>query len=366
MKLLSVFNNKGGVGKTTLTFHLAHSLAEMGHKTLLIDVDPQCNLTIESLDEEAIHKIWETEDAFIDDFKAARNKLTVEQFKVALHETRTIHFLLKPTEDGVSDLDALPPAKRLSTNLALIPGRLSMHLYEDKLSRRWSDLYQGDPLAIRTATKIREIACDYAKQFGYEYVIIDTSPSLGPLNKVVISTADGFLIPCAPDLFSVYGIRNIGKALGYWKKEFETIYQLLSESKRAAFPDKFVRLLGYTIYNAKRYSGQANRWNLATGHLNYARQLPKAIRTFVPAEVREAFDEKTMAEPIGGTAVMHSHNTLVAMAQKYHLPIWKLPSSNSLTPEDASTIRGNRASYEGTLADYAKFTKALLERAEAL
>ena len=361
MKVISIFNNKGGVGKTTLTFHLAHSLAEMGHKTLLVDVDPQCNLTIQCLDEETIHQIWATEDPFIDDFKAAKNKLTGEEYEKVLHEARTIHFLLKPTEDGISDLDVLPPARRLVKNLALIPGRLSMHLYEDKLSRRWSDLYQGDPLAIRTATRIRELACDYAKQSGYEFVIIDTSPSLGPLNKVVISTADGFLIPCAPDLFSVYGIRNIGKALGYWKKEFETIYQLLSESKRAAFPDTFVRLLGYTIYNAKRYSGQSNRWNLATGHLNYARQLPKVIRTFVPPEVRSAFDDKVMAEPIGGTAVMHSHNTLVSMAQKYHLPMWKLPSSG-----DAPTISGNRQSYEGTKEAYQRFAEALLERTEAL
>jgi cellulose biosynthesis protein BcsQ len=302
----------------------------------------------------------------VDDFKAARSKMSDEVFEAVLAETRTIHFLLKPTEDGVSDIETLPPPKELAENLALIPGRLSMHLYEDKLSRRWSDIYQGDPLAIRTATQIRELAQAYAIQFGYEIVIVDTSPSLGPLNKVVISTADGFLIPCAPDLFSVYGIRNIGKALGYWKKEFETIYQLLSESKRAAFPAKFVRLLGYTIYNAKRYSGQANKWNLAVGHLNYARQLPKVIRTFVPADVRDAFDDIVMAEPIGGTAVMHSHNTAASMAQKYHLPIWKLPSFAGLDTADALTIRGNKAPYEATKSAYKKFSEALLARMEAL
>jgi cellulose biosynthesis protein BcsQ len=366
MKLISIFNNKGGVGKTTLTFHLANSLAEMGHKTLLIDVDPQCNLTIECLEEEAIHKLWETEDPFIDDFNAARSKMGDAAFRSTLAETRTVHFLLKPTEDGVSDIERLPPPKTLSNNLALIPGRLSMHLYEDKLARRWSDIYQGDPLAIRTATKIRELAQGYAHKFGYEIVIVDTSPSLGPLNKVVISTADGFLIPCAPDLFSVYGIRNIGRALGYWKKEFGTIYQLLSESKREAFPTEFVRLLGYTIYNAKRYTGQSKRWNLAAGHLNYARQLPKVIKSFVPLEVRNAFDEGTMAEPIGETAVMYSHNTLVSMAQKYHLPIWKLPAFYGLEPDDASTIRGNRASYEATCDAYKQFSMSLLKRMEAL
>ncbi len=366
MKLISIFNNKGGVGKTTLTFHLAHCLAEMGHKTLLVDVDPQCNLTIECLEEESIHKLWQAEDTFVEDFKAARSKLGEVQFQELMAEPRTIHFLLKPTEDGVSDIEVLPPPFKIAKNLGLIPGRLSMYLYEDKLSRRWSDIYQGDPLAIRTATKIRELAAQYSEEFGYEFVIVDTSPSLGPLNKVVISTADGFLIPCAPDLFSVYGIRNIGNALGYWKKEFETIYRLLSDSKRAAFPSEFVRLLGYTIYNAKRYSGQSNRWNLAVGHLNYARQLPKAIKTFVPAEVRGAVSEKVMAEPIGETAVMHSHNTAASMAQKYHRPIWKLPSYSGLESADAMTIRGNKYSYEETQAAYRKFAESLLERLEAV
>ena len=50
MKIISLFNNKGGVGKSTLAFHLSHILAEMGHKTLIIDLDPQCNLTVFSMD----------------------------------------------------------------------------------------------------------------------------------------------------------------------------------------------------------------------------------------------------------------------------------------------------------------------------
>lgn len=365
MKLISVFNNKGGVGKTTLTFHLAHALSEMGHKTLLIDVDPQCNLTIQCLQPEQIQAIWEVEDAFIDDFRAARNKITDSDFASVLGQTRTIHFLLKPTEDGVSDLESLPPAVKVANNLSLIPGRLSMYLFEDTLSRRWSQIYQGEPLAIRTATRIRELARAYAEEHGFEFVIVDTSPSLNSLNKVVISTADGFLIPCMPDLFSVYGIRNIGNALGYWKSEFDTIYRLLSDSKRSAFPSAFVRLLGYTIYNAKKYKGTSSRWDLAVGHLNFAKQLPGVIRKFVPQEVRDTVDDKVMAEPIGGTSVMHSHNTAASMAQKYHYPIWRLPSID-LEPDDAMTIRGNRASYEGTRDAYKNFAISLLSRVGAL
>ena len=74
MDIISIFNNKGGVGKTTLTYHLAHALAEMGHKTLIIDLDPQCNLTILGMDQEKLHEIWSAEDDFIEDFQAAREK----------------------------------------------------------------------------------------------------------------------------------------------------------------------------------------------------------------------------------------------------------------------------------------------------
>ena len=144
MKAISIFNNKGGVGKTTLTFHLAHALAEMGHRTLLIDFDPQCNLTILGMDEEALHEIWRGEDAFIDDFQAARDRLPPKQFEELVSTPRSIHFLLKPSEDGAADIGSLAPPVPVATNLDLIPGRLTMHLYEDKIASRWSDVYQGN------------------------------------------------------------------------------------------------------------------------------------------------------------------------------------------------------------------------------
>ena len=61
---------------------------------------------------------------------------------------------------------------------------------------------------------------------------MDTSPSLGTLNKVIISTVDGFIIPCFPDMFSLYGIRNIGRSLESWKRELDVIYSLISNEKR--------------------------------------------------------------------------------------------------------------------------------------
>jgi cellulose biosynthesis protein BcsQ len=367
VKTISIFNNKGGVGKTTLTFHLAHALAAMGHKTLIIDFDPQCNLTIIGMDEETLYKIWREEDSFVEDFERARNKVSQVDFDALTGSVRSIHFLLKPTEDGTAELKTLSPPYSLASNLDLIPGRLTMHLYEDKISKLWSEIYQGEPQAIRTITKIRDIAHAYAKQHGYQFVIMDTSPSLGALNKVIISTTDGFLIPCMPDMFSLYGIRNIGNALAIWKKQFDTIYQLLSAEKRRSFPEKFVRLLGFTIYNAKLYTREgAKYWNLATAHYNYAMQVPQAIRDFIQPEIRQDIDDVTMSHPVGEMAIMHSHNTFPSLAQKYHVPIWNVPSVVSLEDIDRNTVGGNRAKFEVTESKYIEFATDLLARIKKL
>jgi hypothetical protein len=260
----------------------------------------------------------------------------------------------------------LPPPHNLTKNLDLIPGRLTMHLYEDKISSRWSDVYQGDPLAIRTLTKPRELAEAYAKEHGYEFVIMDTSPSLGALNKVIISTTDGFLIPCMPDMFSLYGVRNIGNALSIWKKQFDTIYHLLSNEKRKYFPGKFVRLLGFTIYNAKKYTKGSKPWNLATAHYNYATQIPDAIKQFINSDVREHITDRVLSQPVGKTSIMHTHNTLPIMAQRYHLPIWKVPLCNTLDVIDASTIMGNQETYKATGPKYKEFATDLLKRMKSL
>lgn len=361
MKAISIFNNKGGVGKTTLTFHLGHALAELNKKVLIVDLDPQCNATILGMDEEALHSIWEAEDDFVEDFKSAREKISEKAFSELLSKPRSIHFLLKPAEDGTADLPNLPPPYRLATNIDLIPGRLTMHLYEDKIAGRWSEVYQGDPLAIRTVSTIRELANKYAAQYGYDVVIMDTSPSLGALNKVIISTTDGFLIPCMPDMFSLYGIRNIGNALTIWKKQFDTIFHLLSAEKRKSFPTSFVRLLGFTIYNAKKYSG-TKPWNLATAHYNYAMQIPSAIERYIPTSLKDHIKSDVLAHPVGEEAIMHTHNTLPGMAQKYHKPMWIVPSLPNLEDGDSMTIRGNKATYEQTKGKYIDFTRNLLDR----
>ena len=363
VNILSVFNNKGGVGKTTLTFHMAHALAEMGHRVLMVDLDPQCNLSIYCMPEDVIQKIWEDEIPYIDEpgFSDTRKTVSDEKFSDLCSSSRTIHFLLKPSEEGTGETGLLPPPYNLAENLDLIPGRLTLHMFEEAVARRWSEAFVGQPLALRTLSEIRRLISEYSDKNGYDIAIVDTSPSLGPLNKVALTTVDSFVVPCAPDLFSLYGIRNIGNSLTRWISELKTLHTLIAPSRRPYMPAKFVRFLGYTVYNAKLRAG-STPWNMAIAHYNYARQIPTVLSDHMPVEVSSGISFEELQEPIGGQAVMHTHNTFPAHAQKYHCPMWKLPLLTTVEQDDIATIRPNKARYIATGAAYREFASALLDR----
>lgn len=367
LKIISVFNNKGGVGKTTLTFHLAHALAAQGKRVLLVDLDPQCNLTIYSMPVETIQKIWDEENDYIDEpgFGETKNAVSKHSFDQTVSATRTIHFLLKPTEEGTGEVESYSPPFQLTNGLDLLPGRLTLHMFEEMVARRWSEAFVGQPLALRTLSEIRRLIQEYARKYKYDYAIVDTSPSLGPLNKIVLSTVDAFLIPCAPDLFSLYGIRNIGNSLSRWKSEFDTLYALIAPSRRPHLPKEFVKFVGYTIYNAKLRTG-STKWDMAIAHYNYAKQIPKVISEHVPKQLSKGIKKSTMGDPVGNTAVMHTHNTYPTLAQKYHCPMWELPDRDDLAPEDNATIRPNAKRYRDTKAAYSNFTRDLVARLTSL
>jgi cellulose biosynthesis protein BcsQ len=367
MKILSVFNNKGGVGKTTLTFHLAHILSSMGNKVLLLDADPQCNLTIYSTEIDVIHKIWADEDDILDSGIEDFEKNNTRKVILGLQkQTRSLHYILQPTIEGVSDYKKLSPPLQINENLHIIPGRLSIQDFEDKVSARWSDAYRGDALAIRTITKIRNLAEDYAKEFNYNYVIIDTSPSLGAMNKTIISTFDGFFVPAAPDMFSLYGIRNIGKSLKKWKEEFDIIFKLISNEKRGLFPKNFVKFLGYTIYNAKKYEKYGATWNLAQAHLQFALKIPEVINKHIDPSLIHGLDDTLISQPIGGESIMHGHNTFPALAQHYRVPMWEIPGQNCIDSDHKNTINGQKDKILKTKDKYQEFATDLISRIEVI
>lgn len=372
MKIISLFNNKGGVGKSTLSYHLGCALGEMNKRILFVDLDPQCNLTINAMFESELEEIWQEEDPFIDDFLFASSTNPEHNL---FNNPRSVHFLLKPVEEGFSDFETLPPAKQLSENIFILPGRLSLHKFESKISERWNGLYQGESLSIRTVTAFRTLCERYAEKYNIDYVIVDTSPSLGIMNKTIISTVDGFIIPMFPDMFSLYGIRNIGNSLALWQKEFNTIYNLISDNKIALFPKKFVQFIGFVIYNAKKYTSHKNEYNLANAHYRYAKLIPQTITGYIQDKNIAPTLLKQIDKPIGGTSIMHTHNTYPSVAQGLKCPMWSVPDvyveMQRENPEylDINQIQVNNASlddFRKTLDSYKDFAKDLISRMEAL
>lgn len=123
--------------------------------------------------------------------------------------------------------------------------------------------------------------------------------------------------------------------------------------------------MGYTIYNAKRYSKHENDLNLAKAHMNYAIQIPDTIKSSIDQENRLRM-EGLLDHSIGENAVIHSHNTFPSMSQKYHMPMWELPDCGILDLEDRSTIGGNQHAYRDTNAAYKKFAADFLKRLDLL
>lgn len=193
-------------------------------------------------------------------------------------------------------------------------------------------------------------------------------PNLGAMNKVAISTADGFLIPCLPDLFSLYGVKNIGGAIAEWNKEFQRIDLVLDGAYSEMLPRAQASLIGYLIYNAKKYSAKSknkdkkDKWDLAIGHLKHAEQIPFAIETSIPKSALTSIDSGLASLPIGNMAIMHTHNTLAGMAQSYKMPMWKIPGYAKLEEEDLRTVNGNREDYIVTNYKYKFFVIDMLAR----
>lgn len=195
-KIISMFNNKGGVGKTTTVWYLGVSLAAKGKKVLLIDFDPQCNLSIATIG--------------YDEF--ARSLKTSEAHPFG----KTIRAYAQPyTQQMPINLEInLAKPKKQEENLVLdiVPGDFWLNNFADYLNVG-NDVISGAGLYrfLLPQTLIDEAEKKYDRT--YDFVLIDLPPSFNTLVRSALYCSDYFLVPCTPDLFSAYCIGLIGEVL---------------------------------------------------------------------------------------------------------------------------------------------------------
>jgi len=261
-----IFNHKGGVGKTTLTVNIAASLASLGKKVLLVDSDPQCNLTS-----------YLVEDAVVDDLLDHSNT----------EQGRTVWSSLKPVCDGKGEPRLVKALERL-TNVYLLPGDVQLAEFEQDLGPKWGDCFQRKTHALRVTTALSQVVEQTAADLSADFVFYDAGPNIGPLNRVILLDCDYFIVPAACDLFSIRALKTLGRTLIAWMGEWKTILDLVPTGMYL-LPGT-PRFLGYVPQRFKTYRG-----DLSSSYAEYLPRIEKAIESDVVTVLRR-FDERLMVK----------------------------------------------------------------------
>jgi len=220
MKTIAFFNNKGGVGKTSLVYHLAWMFADHGLKTLAVDLDPQANLTAMFLDEDRLENLWPDGE-----------------------HPHTVFGTIRPILRGIGDI-AQPIVEMINTNLGLIPGDLGLSRFEDKLSDAWPRCHNSDESAFRTMTAFHRLV-QRGAEWGAQLVLIDVGPNLGAINRSALIASDQVCLPLAPDLFSLQGLKNLGPTLREWRTVWGGL--LAKAPQDLSMPKGTMQPIGYIV-----------------------------------------------------------------------------------------------------------------------
>jgi chromosome partitioning protein len=167
---IAISNEKGGVAKTTTTFSLGAALVETGKKVLLIDLDPQGNLTLAN---------------------------GYEPGETKLHAAEILLDNLDPVEaiqkTNIDSLDIIPSNPRIADAEQFLPVHTN---YKQKLKKSLA-----------------------SKNLVYDFIIIDCPPSMGAVTTNALSAADLLIVPTQAEYFSAYALRDMMTFIRHVRKE---------------------------------------------------------------------------------------------------------------------------------------------------
>ena len=290
MKTIAFFNNKGGVGKTSLVYHLAWMFADQGHRVLAADLDPQANLSTMFLDEERLETFWP--------------------------EGQSDHTVLGPIrpllegEGGIGE-----PFVEQHDNLGLLVGDLALSGFEDELSQQWPRCLDGDKRAFRVIGAFSEVMRRAAEAHQADLVLVDVGPNLGAINRAALIAADHVVVPLGPDLFSLKGLQNLGPTLRRWRREWQE--RLAKRPEGLETPQGHMQPMGYVV-------------------MQHSVRLDRPVRAYgkwmarIPVTYHQAVLEQ---DPIAGMnasddaeclATLKDYRSLMPMAQEARKPMFHL------------------------------------------
>ena len=328
MKTIAFFNNKGGVGKTSMVYHLAWMLHDMGHRVLTVDLDPQCNLTSMFLEESALEELW-PEGQHPD----------------------TILGSVAPLIESLGDMQAPHPIN-VGNGPSIVAGDLGLSAFEDRLSEAWGRCLDDKPAiagdGFRVVTAFYRVMKSATEQCGSELALIDVGPNIGAMNRAALIAADFIVIPIGADLFSLQGLRNLGPTLRDWRQGWET-RRRGRVPMGLPMPSGQMRPLGYVLLNP---SVRENR--PVKSYLKWANRIPA---TYCKEILGQNLYPATAADDSNQLAMLKHFKSLMPMAQDARKPMFHLTAADGAIGGHAGAVQDCRLQFE-TLA------KRILERAE--
>lgn len=232
-KTIILFNHKGGVSKTLTTFNIAWMLTEKEKRVLLVDCDPQCNLSALLL-----------KDDFDDYYtnESTKNMNIKDGLKVA--------FESRPAPIAPIDCFSSP----LNDKLFLLPGHMDLSEYEPSLSLSMNN--NNSMTALQNLPgALYELIRLCAERYDVDYVFIDVNPGLSALNQIAFTSADIFIVPTNPDPFSLMALKTLLKVLPRWKSWADSTRHVLS-SASYPLPNTEMKFLGEISQRFNRRKGK--------------------------------------------------------------------------------------------------------------
>ncbi len=320
--ILTFFNNKGGVGKTSLIYHLSWMFASLHKRIVIVDLDPQANLTAAFLNEDKIEKIWNSQDL-----------------------GSTIYQCVKPLTD-VGDITE-PTLQKITANLYLLPGDVSLSGYEDALSSEWPNSMGDNNLyrPMRVLSSFWQVMQMASQKVEADLILVDIGPNLGAINRSVLISTDFVAIPLGADLFSLQGLKNLGPTLKSWKSLWQKRLLNWKESSNANnYPDFYLpqgkmQPIGYLC---QQHSVRLDRPVMA--YDKWVNRIPDVYRDAV-LNVAPIPDLKQADDPYCLATIKH-YRSLIPMAQEHRKPIFNLTSADGAIGSHANAVQDAKRDFK--------------------
>lgn len=321
--VLTFFNNKGGVGKTSLVYHLAWMLSDIGYKVLACDLDPQANLTAAFLDENRIANLWDESD------------------------TTTIFKCVKPLTE-VGDLntpylqDILSQSETSEINLKLIPGDLALAEFEDVLSTEWPNAMGSNNLyrSFRILTAFSTIIQEGANEMGASIILVDVGPNLGAINRSALIASDYVVVPLGADLFSLRGLQNLGPTLKRWRQDWKRRKDNWNEPD-FPLPKGEMKPIGYIM---QQHGVRLER--PVKAYDKWVNRMPKEYAENLLEDFTGPYPCTPADDPNNSLATLKHYRSLVPMAQEYRKPIFHLTTADGAFGSHAAAVASARLDFK--------------------